>query len=60
MYYLCIHMETKEKKLKEKKEVVQYFTDEMAKSVYVFPDKMNSKTGNPIMKSITFKNTRRK
>ena len=61
MYYLCIRMETKEVKVtKPKKENVVYFTDEMAKEIYVFPDKMSTKVGNPIMKSITFKQAKRK
>lgn len=45
---------------KPKVEKVEYFTDEMQKEIYVFPDTYkSSKGGSPIMKSVSFKSTRK-
>jgi len=43
----------------KKKVVIEYFTDEMAKSIYAFQEQYKGqKGGKPIMKSVSFKTKR--
>lgn len=48
-------------KEKTKKEKIQFFTDEMAKTIFCFQDTYkNPKGGKPYQKTISIKPTRRK
>jgi hypothetical protein len=52
--YICI-MKKKETKEPKPKKVVEYFTDDMAKDIFVFQDTYKAnKGGSPIMKSVSF------
>jgi hypothetical protein len=49
----------KPKTEKKPKEVVEYFTDEMAKNIFPFQDKV-SKSSTPVTSTLTFKTGKRK
>jgi hypothetical protein len=49
----------KPKPEKKPKEVVEYFTDEMAKNIFPFQDKI-SKNSSPSVSPLTFKTGKRK
>jgi len=49
----------KPKTEKKPKEVVEYFTDEMAKNIFPFQDKV-SKSSTPVTSILTFKTGKRK
>lgn len=46
-------MKNKEAKIEKPKQVVEYFTDEMAKNMYLFQDKL-SHSSKSITKTISF------
>jgi hypothetical protein len=50
---------TKPKPQKKQKEVVELFTDEMAKNIFPFQDKI-SKRSTPVTSTLTFKTGKRK
>jgi hypothetical protein len=48
-------MKKKETKVEKPKKIVEYFTDEMAKDIFVFQDTYKTgRGGNPITKSVSF------
>lgn len=49
----------KPKPEKKPKEVVEYFTDDMAKQIYLFQDRMG-KSSSPSTTTLTFKTGKRK
>jgi hypothetical protein len=56
MYYLYITKQTIMKNIKDKskKEKIEFFTDDMAKQIFLFQDKMG-KSSKPVTKTISFK-----